>query len=274
MIFHLGYSSSPSRKVGPARNDRTQAVMTDLRYLDERKPQRPTSARMEAARRMLDNHYLFARLPTKTRDTLWTGAQRLAVRSRATLFHSGDRVDLIYLVLDGAVTLFRTSSDGQERVIDIIYPGETVAEETVFMADRRYPMSASAARACSLLTLPATPYLRALKNHPGVCLDVLANLSSRLHQRLTKVDDLAMRSAPQRVLRYLLDQLPARAQSVTEIQLSAPKRVIASKLAIQPETFSRILRRLTETGSIEVRGRTIVVRDPDLLQTAQLDAVS
>jgi len=248
--------------------------MTDLHHAEERKPRRPAPIRMEAARRMLGNHYLFARLPTKTCDALWTGAQHRSVRSREILFHMGDRADLIYILLDGAVTLFRTSSDGQERVIDIIYPGEAVAEEAVFMADRRYPMSAAAARACTLLVLPATPYLRALKNHPGVCFDVLANLSSRLHRRLTKVDDLAMRSAPQRVLRYLLDQLPARPQSATEIQLRAPKRVIASKLAIQPETFSRILRRLAETGTIEVRGRTIVVRDPGLLQAAQLDAAS
>lgn len=248
--------------------------MSNHSHHPERKAPRSTStpSRVDAARRMFDEHYLFTRLSTKTRDELFAGAQLLRMRSRATLFRAGEPAQSLHLLLDGALTLFRTSGGGQERVIDIVYPGEAVAEHTLFIKDRSYPVSATAARPCAVLAVPAAPYLRALRSQPTVCFDVLANLSTRLHSRLAELDDLAMRPAPQRVLRYLLDQLPPRAQHAAEIQLGAPKRVIASKLAIQPETFSRVLRRLTETGTIEVKGRTIVVRDPRQLQAAHFDS--
>ena len=40
-------------------------------------------------------------------------------------------------------------------------------------------------------------------------------------------------------------------------------REIASRLSLKPETFSRILRRLTDAGAIRMNGRTIVLVDLD-----------
>jgi Mn-dependent DtxR family transcriptional regulator len=42
---------------------------------------------------------------------------------------------------------------------------------------------------------------------------------------------------------------------------------VASRLAIQPETFSRILARLAEKGCMEVHGQNIVLIDIEALRT-------
>jgi CRP-like cAMP-binding protein len=49
---------------------------------------------------------------------------------------------------------------------------------------------------------------------------------------------------------------------VAEVNLSPGKSVIASRLNMTPEHFSRILRELGDAGVIEVNGR--IVRIPDL----------
>jgi CRP-like cAMP-binding protein len=42
--------------------------------------------------------------------------------------------------------------------------------------------------------------------------------------------------------------------------------VVASRLAIQPETFSRVLARLAESGWVEVHGHSIVLTDIEALR--------
>ena len=51
--------------------------------------------------------------------------------------------------------------------------------------------------------------------------------------------------------------------------LQVPKRLVASKLGIQPETFSRILHRLVDAGLIEVQRRTIRIMCEEQLMTYQ-----
>ena len=45
------------------------------------------------------------------------------------------------------------------------------------------------------------------------------------------------------------------------IQLNVPKRLIASQLGIQPETFSRILHRMIDAGVIAMERRNIRILD-------------
>ena len=45
-----------------------------------------------------------------------------------------------------------------------------------------------------------------------------------------------------------------------------PKVVIASRLSIQPETFSRILARLRDDGLVASEGSSIVVKDVEGLR--------
>lgn len=51
-----------------------------------------------------------------------------------------------------------------------------------------------------------------------------------------------------------------------QIQLPASKHLIASRLNLTPESFSRILHLLTEAGLIRVEKKTILILDPIRLQ--------
>ena len=68
----------------------------------------------------------------------------------------------------------------------------------------------------------------------------------------------ARSSGTQRVIGYLLRDGPVDGEEVT---LHASKAVVASRLNLTPEHFSRILHDLAEHGLIEVHGRGITVRD-------------
>jgi CRP-like cAMP-binding protein len=52
------------------------------------------------------------------------------------------------------------------------------------------------------------------------------------------------------------------------VTLPTNKGVIASRLNLTPQHFSRILHELTEAGLVEVDGRTIHITDLDRLRSA------
>ena len=56
-------------------------------------------------------------------------------------------------------------------------------------------------------------------------------------------------------------QVPAGTEHEVTIKLGAPKHVIASRLSIQPESFSRILRNLQREGHITADGNLIYIKD-------------
>ena len=60
-------------------------------------------------------------------------------------------------------------------------------------------------------------------------------------------------------------------RSRPRLHLVAPKNVIASRLGIQPETFSRVAARLMKDGLIRVQGQDIVLLDIEGLRARAED---
>jgi CRP-like cAMP-binding protein len=54
-------------------------------------------------------------------------------------------------------------------------------------------------------------------------------------------------------------RLPADTDGPAEIQLQESRQEIASRLSMKPETLSRILRTLSDSGAISVQGRVLRV---------------
>jgi len=97
---------------------------------------------------------------------------------------------------------------------------------------------------------------------------MLAGLSRRLHSLISDVESYSMQSGTERVIGYLLrqDEELAAANSAYVMRLTTSKAVVASRLNVTPEHFSRILHDLTEQKLIEVEGREIRIVDPARLR--------
>jgi CRP-like cAMP-binding protein len=94
---------------------------------------------------------------------------------------------------------------------------------------------------------------------------MLAGLSRRLHGLICDVEAYSLRSGAQRVIGYLLkDEKLADGDCIT---LPVGKAVLASRLNLTPEHFSRILHELVDGGMIEVDGKAITIRNVEKLRT-------
>ncbi len=179
------------------------------------------------------------------------------------LFRQGDPAERFYLVISGHLRLFRLSPEGAEKVIEIVTPGETFAEALMFLDAPRYPVCAAALGPVELLSMDNRDFTRMLRESFDTCFILLGVLSQRLRSLVCEVDNLTLHSATSRFACYLLAKRPVEGQI---LHLDARKGVIASRLSIKPETFSRIEKDLSERGIIRVQGRHVSILDPGALE--------
>jgi len=194
-----------------------------------------------------------------------TRVVRLAEGER--LFDHGQPSRHYFFLRSGQVKLFRSSREGGEKVIEIVRSGETFAEAVMFMGEGRgYPVSAQAIVASELLEFEQASMLGVLEQSTPTCMRLMAGMSRRLRQQVDEIDRLTLHNATYRLATFLLQQIPRGVLESPALHLTTPKHVIASRLAIQPETFSRILARLAESGCVEVHGHSIVLTDIEALR--------
>jgi CRP-like cAMP-binding protein len=211
---------------------------------------------------ILRRHHLFSQLPEKVFQDVCSLANLKRLSCHAILMHQGDPAKRFFLLVSGQIKLHRVTGEGQENLVEIIHAGQTFAEALLFSEARLYPVSATALKDSVLVSIEGSHYRTALEDQPKVCLAILASMSIHLHQRLKDIDTLTLANASRRVINFLFQERdPVNGQIVLQVS----KRLVASKLGIQPETFSRILHRLVESGLIAMERRNIrILAEEDL----------
>jgi len=182
------------------------------------------------------------------------------------LFEQGSELSAIYLLISGGIKLQRLAPNGDEKVIEIIRPGQTFAEAVLFLGGSRYPVSALTVSPSIVVAINAETYLKLLNTSHDLCRNLLGKLSQRLHWMVNEVDRLTLHNATFRLVDYLLSHISEDQYDRTGVTLVAPKHVIASRLSIKPETLSRTLKDLAKQGLIHLDGTQIELIDVEKLR--------
>lgn len=211
---------------------------------------------------ILRSHHLFEPMSDEQLDELLADSQLLNVSRGDILFLQGEPAHAFYFVISGGVKIYRLTPDGQEKVFEAIGERQTFAEAMMLMDTPNYVASAQALAPSQLYRFSNTTYMRLLESNSRLTFALLGKLCIRLHQRINEIETLSLKNATHRVVRYLITQLG----NGEELELPMARQLIAGHLSIQPETFSRITRRLLDEGIIEQHGRSIRVLDRQRLE--------
>jgi CRP-like cAMP-binding protein len=209
----------------------------------------------------LRGHHLFAGLSPPQMQRLLTASHIDTWEAGQLLFDRGQPAQHFYIVVEGQVNLVLYSKAGEEKIVDILSPGNSFAEAVMFMAAPGYPVSAVAATQSRVARFPNREYLAILHDSPETCLRMLGHLSQRLHMRIREIEYLTLESATHRLVRLIEGRLPADGASPCVVTLQESRQELASRLSMKPETLSRILRHLSDAGAIVVHGRELQVPD-------------
>lgn len=219
------------------------------------------------ARQELRNLAMFQNLQDKQFDKLAATVRERDLQKGEILFHKGDKPVGFFLVVRGQIKLAIASTQGQEKVVDLLGPGQSFGEAVMFM-EKPYPVLAQALMDTQLLFIPKNDVFTALEKDPLFARQLLAGLSIRLHTLIQDVESFTMRSSAARVVGYLLSNTERLISGVERVDLPANKNVVASLLNLTPETLSRVFHDLTEAGLIKVEGRHVLILNSSKLAQA------
>lgn len=205
------------------------------------------------------------------------------------VFRVGEACEEFHVTVMGQVKLFAISPQGQEKVIELVGPGNSFAEALMFTG-KPYIINAQALTDTLLLSVGKDAVLREIEADSRFAMRMLAGISRRLHGLVHDVQAYALHSGVQRVIGYLLRDLPEEAEDgadrlladsgcaplcaaddaeghARELRVNLPvsKATIASRLSLTPEYFSRVLHELEADGLIRIDKREILIPDPAAL---------
>lgn len=214
---------------------------------------------------ILSRQPLFRGLSTDELQLIAAGSREFRARKHEVLFQKGDMADGMHVLVMGQVKLALPAANGSEKVVHMCGPGSTFGEAVLFL-ERPYPVSAQATVDSIVLLIAKRALLEAMDASPQLSRKMLASLSVRLHELLDDMESCTLRSSAQRVVCFLNQSLPAFEEGPYDIHLPASKQTIASQLNLAPETLSRVLGHLADSGLIKVKGRTITVLNGQALR--------
>ncbi len=211
---------------------------------------------------------LFHSLKREQLQSIAAHMQRLELADGEQLFAQEQAARAFYLLQSGNIVLKRTSMKGDEKVMELVQPGQTFAEAVMFMDRHTYPVSATSSGHSVLLEIDSDNFKSVLAESIDTCFRIMGDLSVRLRRWVEEIDRLTLQNATCRIIGYLNNQLPHDADGGVEVVLPAPKNRIASRLSITPETLSRIFSELQHEGLLSIKGKVVRIPDIDAFRRA------
>jgi CRP-like cAMP-binding protein len=218
----------------------------------------------------LSNLPLFRELGAEDIARIAAGSVEVDAPRGSVLFRRGDPCHGFHIVIFGQVKLALQAPKGDEKVMDLIGPGMSFGEPVMFL-DKPHMVSATTLADSLLLHIASDVVCAEIERDPRFARRIIAGLSRRLRHLICDLEAASLRSGTQRVIGYLLRDIPPLgATNTLRLTLPARKGVIASRLDLTHEHFSRILHELIEACLIEVYGLQVTI--PDIARLRSYDA--
>ena len=205
---------------------------------------------------------LFDGISRECRDKLAAASREVPVARQQVIYQRGENATGLYVLATGHVKLSIASQKGPEKVIDLIGSGQSFGEAAMVLA-HPYQHNAQALEEGLLIWIPKEAVDKAAEKFTGFSRRLMTSLAMQCESLQHDIELVNLHSASERVADYLLHQPIEEGKT----RLRFDKRVIASKLGLKPETFSRALQQLKMQGLIAVKGASILILDPSRLRS-------
>ena len=206
------------------------------------------------------NLSLFSSLSDGEKDALLAGGKVRQLAKGQALFHHGDPVTHFYIVQKGQIQLFRDSADGHEKTLNIVKSGQTLCEGEILDSCRTHRTNAVAIDEAQLLEFPVAWLKESAKSYGAFALNLLSLISQQTHLAEVEAEHQATMSAAQLVACFMQRMCVLYDFDPKGFELPYSKTLIASRLGMELETFSRTLAKLKEQG-ISVTGTRVAIHD-------------
>jgi CRP/FNR family cyclic AMP-dependent transcriptional regulator len=206
---------------------------------------------------MLNKLPLFSTLSDDQLAALLPSTQRRSYLARSLILRSGDTTDALYVILSGRVQVVIDSGDSREFIVEVLGPNEFFGEMGL-IDDARCSVTVESKEPCEILCIPRKRVLDCLQQNANAAMFVLRSTLTRLRGAYHKIEGLAMMTVYGRVARVLLEN-GHEANGEWRVDLGTEQ--IAAMVGASREMVSRVLKEMTEAGTVRREKRKLIVLD-------------
>jgi len=182
---------------------------------------------------------------------------QISCRRGKILYMPEDTSEVLFLLKQGRVQIYRISPDGKKLVIGAVGPG-AVFGEMAFIGQGMHNSFAEASEDCVLYVMGRNDVERMLLTKPKVALRIFEVLSRRLKEAEARLEEIAFKGIPARLASLLL-QLADEAGRNTVSGFT--HQDLGEQIGTYRETTTQTLNTFKAEGLIEIGRKTIVILD-------------
>jgi CRP/FNR family transcriptional regulator len=166
-----------------------------------------------------------------------------------------------WLIVDGEFSLGASCGSGGFFETARLGPGQWLDLAGSLCEPGGWATEVRCRHAGHLAALPMQVLLQTAADDPVVMRAMLAVMAAQLREQRERLDEVAACDVPVRLARWLLRHLAIDSALPVRVVLNQRKQDLARQLCTTSETLSRTLKRLGQSGVIEVHGYELTVLD-------------
>ncbi len=182
----------------------------------------------------------------------------LTFEEGSALLQPGQFVQMVPIVLEGAIKIMRLDEEGRELFLYHLDPGETCALSlTCCVASKPSEIRAIAEQQTVILNIPVSQHEIWSDRFKQWKEFVSNTYQTRFQELLNVLDAVAFKRMDERLMRYILIKM--KQQKTNELHTTHQE--IANELGTSREVISRLLKQLEKKKWIELGRNVIYIRD-------------
>ena len=212
--------------------------------------------------RYLSELTVFQDLSPREMDELNRITTMSAVPKGRVFYRPEEPGEVLFILKEGRVQLYRISPEGKKLVITTLGP-HTLFGEMALLGAKLHNTFAEAIEDCLICVMSRTDLERLILGKPQVALRILDITGKRLREAEERLENMAFKGIPARLASLLL-RLGEEQSSETITGLT--HQDLAESVGTYRETATQVLNDLKSEGFIEIGRKRIVIQDREGLE--------
>lgn len=206
-------------------------------------------------------------MPRTSLEQLVKSGHSFTVAGDGDVYQAGEPARQAYVLLGGILKRHVTLPSKKTKVVELIQTPQIISLGELFRGSE-YTASCTALAPSLIFAIDAEKLFQAIRRYPHLSWRLIQELAAK--HCATEFDITGFHhglTGTQRVLDYFLKEAGGSVglAGETTVNLEVGKRVIAARLGMSSESFSRNLRQLSDLGVLVVEGRRIHIQNAALV---------
>ncbi len=178
-----------------------------------------------------------------------------------TLLEEGDESEYMYLIISGAVKIFKRSINGKEQILNIASTGESLNDVSTFDGGGS-AMDMLAMTPVHLLAIRKTDIKALFAKFPQIAINVAGVLAAKVRRDSSLVEVLSFDQVISRLARLIIKQTDAEKSLLPLFN----QQDLAAMVGTSRVVVNRSLKAMEDQGAIRLERRRIVVTNRENLE--------